>query len=349
MEGSVCAMRAGRRNERFGKGHSRNEKTWRPACPHAGLARLPTVRVPLDSQRRRALPRRGFAPAPTPARAGAPAAAARARQRVGVAHAQQQAAAGPVVGQRDQADGHGARVRLGGQPRQDADAAGGRHHAADRVETADLDAQLHRPAQPAAFLGQPRRQRGRRRQAHVVVGQRVGEGDASLAGQRMALRHDQHQLVAPVRCGDEAGRGRAVGEDADVGAVLLDGGDDVVAILFFQVDAHGRMRFHEGGQVLGQELGQRRGVGGNAHLSAHALGKVGQGDGHLLHFLQHAQRVHQTGLAGLGQLDAGGVAVEQLGVQRGLQVGDALAGRAHGQVRLTRAGRDAALAGHRDE
>ena len=264
-------MRARRWNGRFGKGHSRNEKTRQPACPHAGLARdRQRLHVPRPARQPTPPrpPRRGSAPAPTAVRAGAPTAAARARATRRRRARQQQAAAGPVVGQRDQADGHGARVRLGGQPRQDADAAGGRHHAADRVETADLDAQLHRPAQPAAFLGQPRRQRGRGRQTHVVVGQRVGEGDAGLASQWMALRHDQHQLVAPVRRGDEARRGRAVGEDADVGAVLLDGGDDIVAVLFFQIDAHGRMRFHEGGQVLGQELGQRRGVGGDAHRRA---------------------------------------------------------------------------------
>ncbi|MNT40547.1 hypothetical protein D3C72_1768680 [compost metagenome] len=52
----------------------------------------------------------------------------------------------------------------------------------------------------------------------------------------------------------------------------------------------------------------------------------------------------QAGLAGVGQLHPGGVAVQQRGAQGGLQVGDPLAGRPHRQMRLARAGRDAALA-----
>ena len=341
-------MRAGRRNERFGKGAFPEREDlatgvsarW-PRATADGFASRSTA----NAAARPAAPRLRARPYSCPRRC-----ASSSRAGTGsVAHAQQQAAAGPVVGQRDQADGHGARVRLGGQPRQDADAAGGRHHAADRVETADLDAQLHRPAQPAAFLGQPRRQRGRRRQAHVVVGQRVGEGDASLAGQRMALRHDQHQLVAPVRCGDEAGRGRAVGEDADVGAVLLDGGDDVVAILFFQVDAHGRMRFHEGGQVSGRNWVNDEVLAVMRTCPRTPWAKSDRVTAICSTSCSTRSACTRQAWPASVNLDAGGVAVEQLGVQRGLQVGDALAGRAHGQVRLTRAGRDAALAGHRDE
>ncbi|MNT14912.1 hypothetical protein D3C72_1499360 [compost metagenome] len=125
----------------------------------------------------------------------------------------------------------------------------------------------------------------------------------------MALRHDQHQFVQPVRKGGQAVGRRAIGEHADVGTVFQHRGDDVAAVLLFQVDAHCGVLVHEGGQVLGQELRQGRGIGGDAHLPAHALREVRQGARHLLHFLQHPQRMDQTGLAGVGEFDPGRIAV----------------------------------------
>ncbi|MNT31269.1 hypothetical protein D3C72_1670970 [compost metagenome] len=209
-------------------------------------------------------------------------------------------------------------MRLGRDARQDAHATGRRDHAADRVKAAHLDAQAHRSPQTTAFVGQTGSQRRGRRQAHVVVGQGVRKRHLRLRSQGVALRHDHHQFVEPVGIGRQAVGGRTVSEYADIGAVFKHGGDDVAAVLLFQVDAHGRVAIHEGGQVFGQELRQRRGIGGNAHLPAHALREIRQRARHLLHFLQYAQCVDQAGLAGVGQFHPGGVAVQQRGAQGGL-------------------------------
>ena len=77
----------------------------------------------------------------------------------------------------------------------------------------------------------------------------------------MIARDHQHEAVAAVRIGlQPAGIDRA-GHDADVADAFGDQPDDLVGQPLLQVDADMRMRGEERAQRLGQEFGERIGVG----------------------------------------------------------------------------------------
>ena len=144
----------------------------------------------------------------------------------------------------------------------------------------------------------------------------------------------QHQPIAPVQVFFQAARGHVVGKDAQVGLAVGDGGDGLLAGFLFQADAHQRLRAHEAGQVLRQELGDRRGVRPDAHVAAHADGEVAHGEGHAVDRVEHGARVvHQFG-PGRGQFQPARMAHEQAAVGGAFEFGDAFAQRRHGHVRF---------------
>jgi len=105
------------------------------------------------------------------------------------------------------------------------------------------------------------------------------------------------------------------------------------------------MGLREGGQIGWQAFGDRTGVGGDAQMALDAAGELAdlafqrvQGG------MERADMAHQRP-AGIGLLDAAGMAVEQVHAQARLQIGQALAGRGQGQVLALGATRDAARLG----
>src|SRR3546814_6953585 len=75
-------------------------------------------------------------------------------------------------------------------------------------------------------------------QADVLVGQRLAQRDLSLARQRMADRHGEHQAVgAEVQHLQSLGAYRP-GDDAHVGAAVEHATDDVAAQPFLPVNAY---------------------------------------------------------------------------------------------------------------
>ena len=84
-------------------------------------------------------------------------------------------------------------------------------------------------------------------------------------------RHD-HEAVRPERVGGQGAHIDGAGDDADVGHALGNQAHDLIRKPFFQVDAHLRIRRQEGRQGLGQEFGQRIGVGQQAHFAGGAAG-----------------------------------------------------------------------------
>ena len=90
--------------------------------------------------------------------------------------------------------------------------------------------------------------------------------------ERMVARHHQHEAVAAERIGFERAGIDGAGDDADVGDAFGDQADDLVAQPLLQIDADMGMRGQERAQRLGQEFGQRIGVGQHPDLAGEPAG-----------------------------------------------------------------------------
>jgi hypothetical protein len=92
------------------------------------------------------------------------------------------------------------------------------------------------------------------------------------------------------------------------------------------------VRRGERGQVRRQVLGERRGVGLDAHHPLQAARIVGDLGAHLVDAGEHLARAEQQGLARGRELDAARAAVEQLHAELVLELRDAAAGRGERDV-----------------
>ena len=86
----------------------------------------------------------------------------------------------------------------------------------------------------------------------------------------MALRHDEDEAVAAEGIGLEPPGIDRAGDDADIADAFGDEADDLVAQALLEVDADLRMAGEERAQRLGQEFGQRIGVGEDPDLAGKA-------------------------------------------------------------------------------
>jgi hypothetical protein len=145
---------------------------------------------------------------------------------------------------------------------------------------------------------------------------------------------------------------RAVGgvADAQVGRAFLHRAHDLGAQVLFQVDLDAGMLARESAQVFRQKLHDGRDAGVHAHMAAHAVSVFAELALHFLEAEQHRTRMVQQAFAGRRQIDAARVAVQQRGVQRGFEVGEALAdGRSRDEFALGRLADAAQLAhGHKE-
>ena len=138
-----------------------------------------------------------------------------------------------------------------------------------------------------------------------------------------------------------AGIDRA-GDDPDVADALGDQADDLVGEPLLQVDADMRVRGEERAQRLGQELGQRIGVGQHPHLAGEPARIGAEVLAQAFGLRQDGAGMLQQGAAGLGRRDALAAADQQRRAERLLHVADAGAGRRQRQMRAFRAMGDAA-------
>ncbi|MOA12303.1 hypothetical protein D3C78_1322850 [compost metagenome] len=170
-------------------------------------------------------------------------------------------------------------------------------------------------------------QGGAFRQADMRVAQGVAQLERLRAGQRVILRHRQHQAVgAEVQHLQAAGGDRA-GDDAEVGGAVQHATHDVAGQAFLQVDGHARAFGEEAGEDFREELGDRRGVGEDADMPGRIAGVLGELAFQVLHLAHDQPRVLQQPLAGGRQLDAAAVAVEQAAAELAFQCLDPRAGR----------------------
>ncbi len=257
-------------------------------------------------------------------------------------HADRQFAKGPAIGQLDAADRHRFCVTLGCRRRDDADPDIAFDEPADRVEAAQLHAQLEAAADRFGLFRQKPLQGAGPVEADEIAVERLGEGDPFQRRQLVRRSDDEHEPVGAERQGFEAGHLDRAGDDADIGGAVGDGPDDLVAEPLLEIDADLRVCRQKGAQWLGQEFGQGVGIGQQPHLAAHALGILVEIAAHALGLLQHQAGVLDQGAAGLGRLYAEALAVQQGDAERRLHVADAGAGRGDRQMHAFGAMGDAA-------
>lgn len=271
-------------------------------------------------------------------------------QAVEVARDDAQFAVGPVVAQGDGAQVAHALHQGEGLVGQHADAQAVVDHAAHGVQPGHLHTQLecfalqggsalHGHADAAVVV-----------QADNVVVQGCFEINSIIRPQDVGLGHYQHQMVLPVGARRQGVVTRAIGgrvADTDVGGTLADGVDDLVAQVLFQVDLDLGLRPGKSAQVFGQKLHDGRDVGMHPHMATHALGVFAQFALHFFQAKQHRAGVVQQAFASGGEGHTPAVAVQQLGVHGGFQVGQAFAdGRRGDEFPLGRLA-DAAQLTHR--
>ena len=122
--------------------------------------------------------------------------------------------------------------------------------------------------------------------------------------------------------------------------------DDLVAQPFLEIDADIGMRGQERAQRLGQEFGQRIGVGEHPDLAGEAAGIGAEVLAQPLGLAQDRARMLQQGAAGLGRGHALTSAHQQRRAQRLLHVADAGGGRGQREMRALRPAGDAAGLDH---
>ena len=181
------------------------------------------------------------------------------------------------------------------------------------------------------------------------MAERLGEAQRRAAGQRMARRHRHAKPVAPVGANSEPAQVDQVPEHAEIGGAFTQAAQDVRAHPLVEADADLRPVLDEGGDVVGQLLGERRRAGQHANAALHAGAEAAELDAQALEAAEDLAGACQQGLARRRRLDAATLADEQGDADLGLERGDALAQRRrHQGLALGRAG-DAAFLADGDE
>ena len=92
----------------------------------------------------------------------------------------------------------------------------------------------------------------------------------------MVLRRHHHEPVGAERIGLQPADIDGAGDDADVADALGDQADDLIGQPLLQVDIDLRVGGQEQAERLGQEFGQRVGVGEQADLARQTASEGGQ-------------------------------------------------------------------------
>ena len=158
----------------------------------------------------------------------------------------------------------------------------------------------------------------------------------------MIARDHEHETVAAERIGRQPSGIDGAGDDPDIGDALGDEIDDLVAQPFFEIDADMPVRGEERTQRVGQEFGQRVGVGQDPHLAGQAVGIDAQVFAQDFGLRQDRAGMLQKRPAGLRRTHPLPAAGEQGRAERIFHVADAGGGRSQRQMRPRRAMGDAA-------
>ena len=139
------------------------------------------------------------------------------------------------------------------------------------------------------------------------------------------------------------------GDDADVADAFGDQADDLVLSRSSRSTLTLRMGGQEGAQRLGQEFGQRVGVGQHPHLAGEPARIGAEVLAQPLGLPENRARMLEQRAAGLRRRDPAAAAHQQRRAERLLHVADAGAGGGERQMRAFRAMRDAPRLDHMAE
>jgi hypothetical protein len=139
--------------------------------------------------------------------------------------------------------------------------------------------QPHRLARLGGRVLRHQIDRTRGMKADVIEIQGVREQQSVARRERMIRPHHQHQIVITVVKNFEAARLGFACANADLCGTLLNTPDHLPARPLLQVDLQEFMGVEKAGQILGQELHDRRQVGEHADVPADTLRVLGQFDG----------------------------------------------------------------------
>ena len=220
------------------------------------------------------------------------------------AHANGQFAQGPLVLETHHGDRHGpsgaTRRRFG----HDAEADVAFDHAAHRVEAAELHPQFQRLADAARLVCEKALQGAGAVKPNEVVAEHVAEADIRSRGEGVSARHHEDETVAAERIGLEPARVHRARHDADIADPFGDEADDFVAEPLLKVDGDLRMVGQKGAQGLGQELGERVGVGQELDLAGEPARIAAEVLAQALRLRQDGARMLEQGAPGRGRRHA---------------------------------------------
>jgi transposase, IS5 family len=181
------------------------------------------------------------------------------RQGLEPSHDHHQTAFGPGIFEQHEGERPRSLPPLRRDLRDDGDTGAERHHAAGRVQPAHPHARSDQRARPRGMCRQVAAERAVAREAHHLAAQGLDESDTPALGERVPLRHDEHEPVRAERHDCEIREVGMVGSDTDLRQPLRDGPRDFGTRPLVQVHIHTRVGGEEGGKDLGQIF--RRGGG----------------------------------------------------------------------------------------
>lgn len=248
---------------------------------------------------------------------------------------------GPVVLQRDDAQGHCPRGPTRRRLRDDADPDAGLHQQADGVEAAQLDTQAQAPSRALGPAGEKPMQRAGRLKPHKVPIEYVLERDGLLLAQRIARLGNDHEAVR-TKGNDLQGSGlHGSGHDANIGNPLRDQPHDLVTEPLLKVDRRARKGAEETAERFGKKFRQRVRVAEQPHVAAGPVGIAGEILLHPLGLCQQRLGMGKQRVPGRRQADTLPASLHQLRPERSFHVAQACARRGEGDMGALRSRGDA--------
>jgi hypothetical protein len=148
------------------------------------------------------------------------------------------------------------------------------YHSADAVEAAHLNADFERSLGRERGSKQTRKQRTAFVESDIFEIERVNETYALVSCERMVVRYQQDELVAPIDGFLDVGSWNVVCKDTNVGIAASDRSDDVSAESLLEGNLYARVVGQERPNVPREELDNRRRVRPHSDVTTDASGVV---------------------------------------------------------------------------
>lgn len=177
-------------------------------------------------------------------------------------------------------------------------------HAADCVETRNMNAESHLASGLCCRDSRPSIDRAVGVKTDVIEVERIDKTNSATSGEGVISAHRQDQPVRSVRVSRQGTAVDRSDADADFPETLLHPLHNCVAHTFIQIDFHAAVFRHEARQVVRQELNDGRYIREHTDVSAHSLGMFAKFLTHSRDALEHGPCMVQKGLSSRGEAHA---------------------------------------------